>query len=239
MFLSPSIEAPPRGRARRIWGAGGRVGSLGRSVAKAVSRAVLPSSVFVWRGSIDDSRVALTFDDGPTQLTEAYLSVLEEAGARATFFVLGEQCSRYPGIVADIARRGHEVANHGYSHVTFPRLERAGLLEAELERTAKFLPAAGRRRMVRPPHGEVSLSSLVACAQAGFTTVLWSHDSDDCRTESADDVVRGVIGADTRGGSIVLLHEGQTWTLDALPRILHGLKEAGHELVTVGELLAR
>jgi peptidoglycan/xylan/chitin deacetylase (PgdA/CDA1 family) len=208
-------------------------------MAKAVSRAVLPSSVFVWRGPTDDARVALTFDDGPTELTEAYLSVLERAGARATFFVLGENCSRSPGIVADIARRGHELASHGYSHVTFPRLQSTGLLEDELERTAVLLPVTGRRRMVRPPHGEASLSSLVACAQAGFTTVLWSHDSGDCRTESADDVVRGVIGADLPGGSIVLLHEGQTWTLDALPTILHGLKEAGHELVTVGDLLGR
>jgi peptidoglycan/xylan/chitin deacetylase (PgdA/CDA1 family) len=200
---------------------------------------MLPSSVFVWRGPSDDGRVALTFDDGPTELTEAYLSVLERAGARATFFVLGENCSRSPGVVADIARRGHEVASHGYSHVTFPRLQRTRLLEDELERTAILLPPTERRRMVRPPHGEVSLASLVACAQAGFTTVLWSHDSGDCRTESAADVVREVIGVDMPGGSIVLLHEGQTWTLDALPTILHGLKEAGHELVTVGELLGR
>jgi peptidoglycan/xylan/chitin deacetylase (PgdA/CDA1 family) len=183
--------------------------------------------------------VALTFDDGPTDLTEAYLSVLEEAGARATFFVIGEQCSRSPGVVAEIARRGHELANHGYSHATFPRLQRMGLLDDELERTAALLPATGRRRMVRPPHGDISLSSLVACSQAGFTTVMWSHDSGDWCTDSADQVVRGVLDVDIPGGSIVLLHEGQKWTLDALPEILHKLKEAGHELVTVGELLGR
>jgi peptidoglycan/xylan/chitin deacetylase (PgdA/CDA1 family) len=40
-----------------------------------------------------------------------------------------------------------------------------------------------------------------------------------------------------RPGEIVLLHEGQRWTLAALPRILAGLKGAGFELVTVGELL--
>jgi peptidoglycan/xylan/chitin deacetylase (PgdA/CDA1 family) len=183
--------------------------------------------------------VALTFDDGPTELTEAYLSVLERLGARATFFVLGEQCSRMPGMVAEIARQGHELANHGYSHITFPRLQRLGLLEDELTRTAVLLPVTKHGRLVRPPHGDVSLPSLVACARAGFTTVLWSHNSGDWCTKSADRVVRGVLDVDTPGGSIVLLHEGQTWTLDALPEIIHGLKEAGHELVTVGELLAR
>ncbi len=69
--------------------------------------------------------------------------------------------------------------------------------------------------------------------------MLWSHNSGDWCTESVDDVVHGVLADDIPGGSIVLLHEGQTWTLDALPEILRGLKEAGHELVTVGELLGR
>jgi peptidoglycan/xylan/chitin deacetylase (PgdA/CDA1 family) len=239
MFASPSIDAHQRRRTPSLWDGGAGVASLGRRVAKAVSRALLPSSIVVWRGASDDRRVALTFDDGPTELTQAYLAVLDRVGARATFFVLGEQCSRWPGVVAEIARRGHELANHGYSHITFPQLQREGLLLNELARTAILLPATGRRPMVRPPHGDVSFSSLVASARAGFTTVLWSHDSGDWCTESAGQVVRGVLDVDIPGGSIVLLHEGQTWTLDALPAILNGLKEAGHELVTVGELLAR
>src|SRR5258706_7225261 len=211
--------------------------SFGRRVAKAVAGAVLPPSVVVWRASADAARVALTFDDGPTELTEAYLSVLDQLGARATFFVLGAQCSRWPRVVREIERRGHELAMHGYSHETFPRLHRMGLLEDELTRTASLLPPASLRRMVRPPHGSVSLRSLSACARAGFTTVLWSNDSGDSRTQSADQVVRGVLDARVPRGSIVLLHDGQTWTLDALPAIVHGLKEAGHELVTVSRLL--
>ena len=114
-----------------------------------------------------------------------------------------------------------------------------GLLEGELAQTEALLPRSGRRRMVRPPHGGVSLPSLVTCARAGFTTVLWSHDSGDSRTDSPDRVVRAVLNVRIPGGSIVLLHEGQKWTLDALPEIVHALKEGGHEMVTVGELLGR
>ena len=75
------------------------------------------------------------------------------------------------------------------------------------------------------------------CAITGFTTVLWSHDSGDCRTECAGDVVRALVEAPLAGGEIVLLHEGQSWTLEALPEIVGRLRKAGHELVTVGELL--
>jgi len=238
MYLSPSIAAR-EGADPRSSSPGVHARSIGRHLVRAVASAVLPPSLVVWRAPGDGARVALTFDDGPTELTEAYLSVLDRAGARATFFVLGAQCSQWPSVVAEIERRGHELASHGYSHATFPRLERMGLLEDELARTASLLPPTGQRPMVRPPHGSVSFRSLVACARAGFTTVLWSNDSGDSRTESADQVVRGVLDARVPGGSIVLLHEGQRWTLEALPAIVHGLKEAGHELVTVGELLGR
>ncbi len=66
---------------------------------------------------------------------------------------------------------------------------------------------------------------------------MWSLDSDDCRTQSADEVAERVAPERVRRGEIVLLHEGQAWTLAALPRILDGLTQAGHALVTVGELL--
>jgi peptidoglycan/xylan/chitin deacetylase (PgdA/CDA1 family) len=83
----------------------------------------------------------------------------------------------------------------------------------------------------------VSLGSLVTCARAGFTTVLWSLDSGDWRTKRAEDVVQAVVGHDVEPGAIVLFHEGQPWTLEALGTIVARLKDAGHELVTVGELL--
>ena len=75
------------------------------------------------------------------------------------------------------------------------------------------------------------------CAAAGYTTVMWSRDSDDCRTLASDDVVARVVPADLTPGEIVLLHEGQSWTLAALPRILTALADAGWRAVTVGEIL--
>ncbi len=237
--LSRGETIAPRGAVRRL-------AARGRQGVRAFAEAIMPPSMVVWRGpdgrsrggSEGKSRVALTFDDGPDAMTPGYLSVLDRFDARATFFVVGELCARHPDQVQDIARRGHEVAGHGYTHRRFPRLAPSEL-EDELGRTAALLPrSASRRRLVRPPHGAVSLSSMVTCARAGFTMVLWSYDSGDSRTTRSDDVIAAFAKDDAPGpGDIVLLHEGQAWTMDALPMVLEALRKAGHELVTVGELL--
>jgi peptidoglycan/xylan/chitin deacetylase (PgdA/CDA1 family) len=179
--------------------------------------------------------VALTFDDGPTALTRDYLAVLAQNGAKATFFVVGELCSRYPDLIDEVARSGHELAGHGYTHRRFTELSPRELGD-ELSRTQALLPAGSRRPLVRPPYGAISLASAVTCARAGFTVVLWSRDSGDWRSNHPHEVARA-LDATLEPGAIVLLHDGQRWTLDALPGILTNLRKAGHELCTVGELL--
>jgi peptidoglycan-N-acetylglucosamine deacetylase len=215
----------------------GDLPAVKRRAKKAAAAAVLPRSLLVCHGPAEPRGVALTFDDGPTELTGAYLETLARLDVRATFFVIGELCSQRPQDVAEIARQGHELGGHGYTHRPFSQL-RPVELGSELARTQGLLPAPrNTRKLVRPPQGALSLSALLTCAITGFTTVLWSHDSGDCRTESASDVVRAFVDAPLAGGEIVLLHDGQSWTLDALPEIVGALRKAGHELVTVGELL--
>ena len=208
-----------------------------RSRIKKRVAEVIPRAVLVRRGAGSARRVALTFDDGPDQMTDAYLDVLDRFGARATFFVVGEACVARRDALLRMVARGHEVAGHGFTHDPFTRMTADGL-RGELRRTAALLPpiAAGRP-LVRPPTGATSLRSLALTARAGYTTVLWSRDSDDCRTMSADLVAARLAPAALTPGDIVLLHEGQTWTLAALPRILEGLAAAGWHAVTVSEIL--
>jgi peptidoglycan/xylan/chitin deacetylase (PgdA/CDA1 family) len=225
--------------AHALWAAG-------RRGVKTLAEAVLPESAVVWRGpeargrraAAHRRRVALTFDDGPDDLTPGYLSVLARFRARATFFVVGERCAARPDLVSAIAAGGHELGGHGYTHRRFPSLAPFELKE-ELVRTAALLPkSVFGRALVRPPHGAVSLSSLVTCARASFTTALWSHDSGDWRTQRSRDVLEAFDSHHaSKPGAIVLLHEGQPWTLEALPEILRGLEEANHELVTMSEML--
>jgi peptidoglycan/xylan/chitin deacetylase (PgdA/CDA1 family) len=218
----------------------------GKRAVKVLAERILPASLVVWRGpkgrpagpGAQRSRVALSFDDGPTPLTEPYLDVLEQLGVRATFFLVGELCAAHPDWVSAIAERGHELAGHGYTHQRFTTLSRAALA-SELVRTSALLPTRqAKRQLVRPPYGAVSPSSLMTCALQGFTTVLWSLNSCDWRAREAAEVERAVGESHTSAGEIVLMHEGQPLTIEALPRVVGSLKESGHELVTVGELLA-
>jgi peptidoglycan/xylan/chitin deacetylase (PgdA/CDA1 family) len=195
---------------------------------------LLPPSLLVRRGPTARRQIALTFDDGPEALTREYLDVLDRFNARATFFVLGSLLEPRREELLEMVRRGHQVASHGFTHKRFPRMT-ADELDEELRATAALLPVSPGRPLVRPPQGATSLSSLMRCALAGYTTVLWSLDSDDCRTESVTQVIDKL--RQSRSGDIVLLHEGQRWTLDALAPILEALGGSGLRCVTVDELL--
>src|SRR5258708_13314047 len=110
----------------------------------------------VWRGPEGARGVALTFDDGPHPAsTRAVLETLERAGAKATFFVIGEKAVRHPELVREIAARGHLVGVHGDRHdraLSFRSLER---VRADLVRVVDVATQAtgDRPPFYSPPPG--------------------------------------------------------------------------------------
>ena len=211
--------------------------TLPRRLLRAIAARAWLRPLLVVRGDARRSQVALTIDDGPDASTLEYLDLLDRHGVRATFFVVGACCRARPALVLEIVRRGHELANHTFTHGRLPGMSRIDLAR-DLEQTEELLPSlAPGRPLVRPPHGDVTLRSLGLCALAGYRTVLWSLDSGDSRTHDVNALVARVVPG-ASAGEIILLHEGQPWTLAALPRIIDGLRVRGLEPVTVGELLA-
>jgi peptidoglycan/xylan/chitin deacetylase (PgdA/CDA1 family) len=199
----------------------------------------LPGSMFWAHGKRDRAckRLALTFDDGPDAMTAKYLEVLSRLGVRATFFLVGENAAREPGLVREYRRRGHDIGGHGWTHDRFSNMSDERLRD-ELTRTEAALGAReGHARIVRPPKGAMSLRSLLRVTAAGYTTVLWSLDSDDCRGRDPRLIERRLAPQAIAPGDVVLLHELQPWTLEALPGVVHALCDDGWELVTVSELM--
>jgi peptidoglycan/xylan/chitin deacetylase (PgdA/CDA1 family) len=188
------------------------------------------------RGPTASRRVALTFDDGPDHLTERYLEALDDLGVPATFFVLGALASARPDLVREYRRRGHQIAGHGYDHTRFNKLGRRELLDQCARTEATLGGQLSGRPWVRPPHGALDTSSLLQLVTSGYTVAMWSLDSRDYGTTDADEVVRRC--ASVSAGEVILLHEGQQWTIDALPRIVAGIQAAGLECVTMHDLFA-
>jgi peptidoglycan/xylan/chitin deacetylase (PgdA/CDA1 family) len=186
-------------------------------------------------------RIALSFDDGPSQWTPAILDLLAAAGARATFFVLGQAIDGHEDLLLRIAAEGHELGNHGHSHRDMRELSDLEISD-ELRSTADRIEALGleRPRLVRPPYGEDA--DRLERLGAG-TVVLWSIDPTDWCSD-ADSIV-GTVLAEARDGAIVLLHDGRPLvdsrssetreaTVEAVGRVLGELR--GWRFVTVGEL---
>lgn len=189
------------------------------------------------RATTDPRTVALTFDDGPhAQGTPAVLECLAEAGARATFFVVGEQVERYGSIVGEILAAGHEVALHGQTHRSHLRLTPAAAREDLRRGTATVAAATGRAPTLhRPPYGLYSSASLALARRAGLEPLLWTrHGRDWSARATADSIGERLLGG-LAGGDVLLLHDADhygtpgSWrrTADALPRVLDAVAAGG------------
>ena len=178
--------------------------------------------------------VALTFDDGPhPDGTPAVLDVLARAGARGTFFMIGEQVERRPELAAAIVAQGHEVALHGYRHRLQLRLS-AVEVEADLQQGASAIEGAtGRRpRYHRPPYGIYSASGLTAAREAGLKPLLWSRWGKDWRKFTTPQRIATRAMAKLADGDIILLHDADFYSAkDSHQRTVRALEIILRELM--------
>ena len=207
-------------------------------------RALVRNAVFdrvpglLRRGPATAKRVALTFDDGPDHMTLQYLDKLDELGVPATFFVIGEHAEAHPELVREYLRRGHQIASHGYDHTRFTKLARRALLD-QCARTEQVIGGQiSGRPWVRPPHGSIHASSLVSLLVGGYTVALWTLDSKDWGDRDPAVLAERCGPSNITPGEVLLFHEGQQWTLDALPRIVTAIQASGYECVTMLDLFA-
>jgi peptidoglycan/xylan/chitin deacetylase (PgdA/CDA1 family) len=181
--------------------------------------------------------VALTFDDGPhPQGTPAVLETLREAGARATFFLAGEQVLRRPSLAAEIVAAGHRVELHCHRHRNQLRLSACQLLDDGERARAAIEEASGQAVSdYRPPYGIFSAAGLRAVRARGWRPVLWSQWGRDWTHRATPGSIARKATATARAGDILLLHDADyysapgSWvrTATALPIILEELEARG------------
>jgi peptidoglycan-N-acetylglucosamine deacetylase len=189
--------------------------------------------------------LALTFDDGPDPVhTLAILDLLEAHQHRGTFFIIGERARKHPQVLAEIARRGHGLANHSYRHGYLTNLSPVGALTEDLRRTTEIIEKASgvRPRWFRPPMGLLSPRVVKAARQARLDLVAWTASARDgvARTTGARALAR--LEPHLRPGAILVLHDASLGgappaALTFLPDLLDRLEARGLQSVTLDRLL--
>lgn len=180
--------------------------------------------------------VALTFDDGPDpEVTPRVLDLLDEAGARGSFFVIGRRAARHPEIVDEIAARGHRLENHTWSHSPLFAFGGPGAMGREIDRTQRLLAQrVGRApRWFRPPAGMRNPWIAGVLAGRGLGLASWTRRGFDAVSRNGAAVARRLL-RDLAGGDVLLLHDGSSpvlagggaVVLEVLPRVLDALADA-------------
>ena len=212
-------------------------------------------------GGTSQKKVAITFDDGPDPTwTPKILDVLKEKNVKATFFLIGLEVEKYPGIAKRIYQEGHEIGNHTFTHPDISNISKR-YFEVELNLTERLFEGKMGVKPVlfRPPYSidqepdtADQVRPLELSQDMGFITVgdkIDPNDWHDNPRRSADDIVADVFAnlppcqpGNLSCGNIILLHDGggnRSETVKALGMMIDGLKARGYEIVPVSDLLGK
>jgi peptidoglycan/xylan/chitin deacetylase (PgdA/CDA1 family) len=239
--------------------------------------AVLSTALFLWRGHAAPTSaanlttrdiprgviiehctvpgvVALTFDDGPFIYTDHILDLLDEYGAKATFFINGENWSRgisdfstpWPETLRRMDRSGHQIGSHTWSHADLSSADShtREYQIYELER-ALFYVLGKAPTYLRPPYASCSDDCLYETERMGLHVVNFDVDPKDYLHNQADDIGAAMDNFsraldERRWGDsfLVLSHDSLRHTAEFLvPHMLSEIEQRGYRAVTVGECL--
>jgi peptidoglycan/xylan/chitin deacetylase (PgdA/CDA1 family) len=189
---------------------------------------------FVTHGPRGRKRIAIGFDDGPSDYTPQILRVLRRFDSHATFFEIGQETSGRAAIMKKVLRQGNEIGNHSLHHEFDPSAGSIHETDRLIRNATGFRPCD-----FRPPDGAVN-SGLISRAHAQhLVTVNWEVDPRDWAEPGVSAIASNVI-SNAHNGSIVVMHDGggnRSETVAALPAILSHFRHRGYKFVPVAELL--
>ena len=185
-------------------------------------------------------KVSLSFDAAwGNEDTNDLLSILAKHNIKTTFFMTGGWVESYPEDVKAISDAGHDLGNHSENHKQMSQLS-AEECKDEIQKVHdKVKELTGKDlSLFRPPYGDYNDTLIEAANGLGYHVIQWDVDSLDWKDYGADAIVSKVVDHPHLGnGSIILMHNGATYTKDALEQVITGLTDKGYEIVPISELI--
>lgn len=209
-----------------------------------------PEAVKVWSKSreipiysveCNEKKAAITFDCawGAEDIPEI-LNILKKDDVKATFFIVGQWAEKFPNEVKMIARDGHDIANHSYSHLRMGVLGKERIRKEIVLCGKKLGELTGKKvELFRPPYGDYSNNVVSVARELGYYTIQWDVDSLDWKPGVSKEYILNRVVSRVRPGSIILFHNDTPHTAKILPAIIVSLKKSGYKLAPVSELILR
>lgn len=168
---------------------------------------------------------------------EQILDTLDQYQIKATFFLVGEWCEKFPESVKMISDRGHEIGNHSDTHPDMPSLSREQIVE-EIESCSDKIEAITQKRpkLFRAPSGSYNNTVVDTARELGYEVIQWDCDSLDWKGLTPAEMQSRIFGK-IQFGSILLFHNDTDYTAQALPDIIKQVQAEGYQIVPVGELI--
>jgi peptidoglycan-N-acetylglucosamine deacetylase len=188
---------------------------------------------------LTDHEVVLTFDDGPwPHNTPAVLKALADECTTGIFFSIGKHATYHPEILRQVAAAGHTVGVHTWSHANLNGKKMTDQsAQDELEKgfsAVKYALGANPAPFFRFPQLQHRPSAVAYLGNRNVAMFSCDVDSFDFKSKDADQVVNTVMtGLEKKGKGIILMHDFQKHTAEALPTLLRRLKAGGFKVVAM------
>jgi peptidoglycan/xylan/chitin deacetylase (PgdA/CDA1 family) len=163
---------------------------------------------FVWEKPNAANEIFLTFDDGPVpEVTPWVLELLKKYNIKATFFCVGENVRKHPGIFERLVKEGHSIGNHTYNHLNGWFVDSHIYLENIIKTEQVFESHGQKTGLFRPPYGKIKSKQIKALKAKGYQIVMWNVLSKDYSQSIRPEQVKHNILNNTTSGSIIVCHD--------------------------------
>ena len=193
-------------------------------------------------------QIALTYDDGPNDPhTQRLLEVLARHEVRATFFLIGRYVRERPEIAREVAKAGHTIGNHTFTHPLLALKSAAAIRRELADCQAAIEDAAGVQcNLFRPPFGGRRPAVLRIARELRLEPVMWNVTGYDWNAPPAA-AIEQKVERQIRGGDVILLHDGghkqmgadRSQTVLATYHLIAKYKSEGYEFKTIPQMMGR